>query len=548
MAFARHKNNSMRAVLELLHLALAIWALTAVLSAFAEDGEAAGESSIASPGQSPQEGAASDAAPEARFDIWEYRVEGNTLLETKRIEAVVYPMLGPQRVASDVNEAASSLERAYRDAGFPTIYVEVPEQDVKGGVVTLRIVEGRVGRVRVEGARYFTPSGILTKLASVNPGDVLHVPTMQTELNALNGQSPDLKVVPILKPGKTPGVVDIDFKVNDKNPLHGSLEANNYNSANTTESRVAASLSYDNLWQKQHSLSLQWQTSPQKTSEVNVLAATYIAPWFDSSNRVAVYAIDSKSDVASVGDVAVIGNGKIYGARFVMPLPSDREYVHSLSMGADYKDYSEIIRLDPANKLKTPIDYAVWTVQYNATQFTANSQTQWSIGANFGIRGVGNSDSEFIDKRNKSFANFAYLRGSVERTDLFAGDWQLISALHAQVADSPLINNEQFSAGGVRSVRGYYESQALGDNGATLGLEVRTPKLLDDVAAIDDLRLLSFFEAARLRVQDALPDQVDSIGLAGAGIGFELKSWNSLDLSVRSGLRPEKQWHCRSRR
>ncbi|HSB95112.1 MAG TPA: ShlB/FhaC/HecB family hemolysin secretion/activation protein, partial [Spongiibacteraceae bacterium] len=495
MAFARHKNSSVRAVLELLHLALAIWALTAVLSAFAEDGELASESSTASTGQSPQAGATDDPAPETRFDIWEYRVEGNTLLEAKRIEAVVYPSLGPQRLASDVNDAASNLERAYRDAGFPTIYVEVPEQDIKGGVVTLRIVEGRVGRVRVEGARYFTPSGIRAKLASVNSGDVLHVPTMQDELNALNGQSPDLKVVPILKPGKAPGAVDIDFKVNDKNPLHGSLEANNYNSANTTESRVAASLGYDNLWQKQHSLSLQWQVAPQNTSEVNVLAATYIAPWFDTGNRVAVYAIDSKSDVASVGDTAVIGNGKIYGARFVMPLPSDREYVHSLSMGADYKDYSEIIRLDPANKLKTPIDYAVWSAQYSATQFTANSQTQWSIGANFGIRGVGNSDSEFIDKRNKSYANFAYLRGSVERTDLFTGDWQLISALHAQISDSPLINNEQFSAGGVRSVRGYYESQALGDNGATLSLEVRTPKLIDDIEAIDDLRLLSFFEA-----------------------------------------------------
>jgi hemolysin activation/secretion protein len=214
-----------------------------------------------------------------------------------------------------------------------------------------------------------------------------------------------------------------------------------------------------------------------------------------------------------------------------MPLPSDREYVHSLSMGADYKDYSEVIRLDPTNSLKTPISYGVWSLQYNASQFTASSQTQWSIGANFGIRGVGNSEDEFIDKRNNSRANFAYLRGSIDRTDLFAGDWQVVTSLNAQLADSPLINNEEFSAGGAHSVRGYFESQALADDGATLGFELRTPKLVD-FESLDDLRLLTFIEGAYLRVRNPLPDQIDTIKLAGAGLGFELKAWDSLDLSV----------------
>jgi hemolysin activation/secretion protein len=518
MAFARQR--TIGAALRLLHLALAIWALTTVVSAFAEDQQVvAAEAAVESP-------------PESRFDVWEYRVEGNTLLDARRIEAAIYPQLGPQRGVTDVNEAAANLERAYRDAGYPTIYVDVPEQDVKGGVVMLRVVEGKVGRVRVEGARYFTPDGIRAQLASVAPGQVLHVPTMQAELNVVNAQSPDLKVVPVLKPGKSPGVVDIDLKVKDSSPLHGSLDINNYNSVNTTESRVAASLSYDNLWQKQHSLSLQYQVSPQDTSEVDVLAATYIAPWFDSGNRIAVYAIDSKSDVASLGDVSVIGNGKIYGARLVMPFPSDREYVHSMSIGADYKDYNEIIRLDPANSLATPIDYAVWSVQYNATQFTKASQTQWNMGANFGIRGVGNSDDEFVDKRNKSYANFAYLRASLERTDLLPADWQLLTALRGQISDSPLINNEQFSIGGSRSVRGYYESQALGDNGYSAGIELRTPKLVDEVAAIDDLRLLLFIEGGHLFIRDALPDQEDSTDLLGSGVGFMLQTWNSLDLAV----------------
>jgi len=469
---------------------------------------------------------------EARFDIWEYRIEGNTLLGASNIEAAVSPYLGPQRLIGDVNEAASNLERAYRDSGYPTIFVEVPEQDVVGGIVTLKVTEGRLDRVRIEGARYFTLSGIRNQMGSLESGKPLHVPTMQKELSALNALSPDMKVVPVLKPGKTPGAVDLDLKVKDQRPLHGSVEINNYNSVGTSDTRFSASISYDNLWQRQHSFGVQWQIAPENTDEVHVMVGTYIAPWFDTNNRVAFYIVESNSDVASIGDINTIGNGSIYGARFVVPLPSDRTFVHSLSAGADYKDYSEIIRLDPANKISTPIDYAVWSMQYNASQFSKSSQTQWTIGANFGVRGVGNTDDEFIDKRNQSRSNFAFLRATMNRTDFLPADWQLGSLLRAQISDSALINNEQFGAGGVDSVRGYYESQALGDQGISAGFELRTPHLLKKTESFDELRLLAFLEGAHLTVTDALPDQDNEINLASVGLGMRLRALKQFDISI----------------
>ncbi|MFT3930553.1 MAG: ShlB/FhaC/HecB family hemolysin secretion/activation protein [Spongiibacteraceae bacterium] len=472
---------------------------------------------------------------EARFDIWEYRIAGNTLLTTDRIEGAVSPYLGPQRLIGDVNEAAANLERAYREAGYPTIYVDVPEQDVVGGIVELKVVEGRLDRVRIEGARYFTLSGIRNKMSSLQPGQALHVPTMQKELAALNALSPDMKVVPVLKPGVTPGAVDLDLKVNDQRPLHGSIEINNYSSANTTDTRASFALSYDNLWQKQHSFGLQWQVSPEATDEVNVLVGTYIAPWFDTNKRIAFYMVDSNSDVASVGDINVIGDGRIYGVRYVIPLESDRSFVHSLSMGADYKDYSEIIRLDPENKIATPIDYATWTFQYNASAFSEKSQTQWTIGTTFGIRGVGNSDDEFFDKRYNARSNFVYLNASMNRTDFLPADWQLRTRFSGQIADSPLINNEQFSAGGVHSVRGYYESQTLGDNGVSGSLELRTPSFQKSVEKISNFRALAFIEGAHLQVKDALPDQEDSFDIASVGLGLVLQAFEKLDVSLDWG-------------
>src|SRR5690606_11151100 len=149
----------------------------------------------------------------------------------------------------------------------------------------------------------------------------------------------------------------------------------------TTDSRLGVSRSYDNLWQKQHSFALQYQVSPEATDEVSVLVGTYLMALPDSSNRLALYAIDSKSDAASVGDTSVLGAGNIYGVRFVKPLVSDPTYTRSLTLGFDYKDFNEIIRLDPTTSDVTPISYGMCTTQYALLMPSKNSQSKFYTGA-----------------------------------------------------------------------------------------------------------------------------------------------------------------------
>ncbi len=54
--------------------------------------------------------------PETQFDVFEYRVLGNTVLPTQAVERAVYPHLGEKRTLKDVDAARVALEKAYRDA------------------------------------------------------------------------------------------------------------------------------------------------------------------------------------------------------------------------------------------------------------------------------------------------------------------------------------------------------------------------------------------------------------------------------------------------
>ena len=71
-------------------------------------------------------------------------------------------------------------------------------------------------------------------------------------------------MTPELRQGVEPGTVDIDLNVEDKLPLHGSLELNNRYSANTTDSGSTDPLSYGNLFQKGHTRGAEFPDRPGK--------------------------------------------------------------------------------------------------------------------------------------------------------------------------------------------------------------------------------------------------------------------------------------------
>ena len=95
---------------------------------------------------------AAEAVPAAsvpRFEISSYRVDGNTLVSSDSIARAVAPLTGPQREFSDVQRAVEAIERVYVQAGYTAVKVTVPEQEIAGGTIRIRVVEAVVTSVTV---------------------------------------------------------------------------------------------------------------------------------------------------------------------------------------------------------------------------------------------------------------------------------------------------------------------------------------------------------------------------------------------------------------
>ena len=150
------------------------------------------------PAPSPSNPApAKPAVPVHHFFVQRYRIiDGQHLLPRLAIEEAVYPYLGPYRVDSDVEAARGALEKAYHDAGFQTVMVAIPPQQVRAGVVTLQVVPQAVGRLRVTGSRYFDIDQIKREAPSLAEGTVPNFSQVQRDIVGLN-QNPDLRVTPV---------------------------------------------------------------------------------------------------------------------------------------------------------------------------------------------------------------------------------------------------------------------------------------------------------------------------------------------------------------
>ena len=485
--------------------------------------------------QEPPPGSAEKATAEARnhFDIQEIRVLNNSVLSNRQIESAIYPHLGPNRSFDDVQAARADLEKAYRDAGYSTVYVDIPEQGVDTGIIRLAVTEGRLERVTVRGTRYFRNRRIVASLPSLEPGMVPHFPDVQKDLSRLNQQSPDLSVAPILKPGQEPGSVDVDLKVKDTLPLHASVELNDRYTANTSHERLNANLSYGNLFQRNQALSLQYQSAPNNSRDAKVLGATYLAPLPTLDSTLALYAVKTDSDVATVGTLGVLGKGHVYGARYILSLAPGSNLAPTLTFGSDLKRFSESVFLESSPGLQTPIKYLNWSVAYGLSAYREHMSTSFTITTNFGIRGLLNDPAEFERKRFNAKADYIYWHADASHVRPLLWGTEIALRFAGQYTTEPLINNEQFAIGGVDSVRGYLEAEDLGDLGFESSIELRSPRL-SNLFGIhpQEAYAYTFYDAGVANLIDPLPSQASRFDLQGWGLGLRLAGFAGFDASL----------------
>lgn len=510
---------------------------------------AAAPSASVAPASVPPAALSSPATAQdtVRFDILEFVVEGDTLLGAPAIERAVYAFLGPQRSVADAEAARKALEAAYQQAGFLSVSVQLPPQNVGSeGEVRLQVVAATVERLRIVGAEFVLPSRIRDAVPSLAQGSVPNFNELQQELGALAHALPEAEATPVLAAGRREATLAAELKVQDRVPLHGQTELNNKQSVDTVAGRLEAALVYEDLFQRRHAAALNWFVSPRKPGQADIISASYALPVFGPRDRLSLAYTHAATNVPTAVGGATVSRGETWRLRWRSELGepgsggTPEGLSHAASVGLTERHLRDrSVQPGGVDLGATPLRYTTLGLGYDLAITGAVADRLTTLQAEFTVS-PGGPNRRTIDCFGTRREQFACKRAGAEpRFETLGltltqreplGRWSLTARLQAQLADAPLAPSEQIVFGGADSVRGYYEGEQAADAGLALRLELGTPSLA--LAGTASASGLVFFDGAVGKRLQARSPEIATPQLGSAGLGLRVASGSGLQASL----------------
>jgi hemolysin activation/secretion protein len=457
-----------------------------------------------------------------KFPIKHFKVEGNSLLRQEAIDAAVKPFLGPERDFGHVQQALEALENAYRQAGFSTVSVILPEQVLEQGEVQLRVIEAKIRKVEVDGNQHFDLDNIRRSLPAVREGEIPQLDRISASLRVAN-ENPFKKLNLQFRPGEQSEDIDARIAVTDQSPWRVGFSYDNTGTPQTGKNRLGVSLQHGNVFNRDQILTLQYQTSPEKTSQVNVYGLAYRIPLYELGDVIDIYAAKSDVNAGSIAagpfSLAITGKGSSLGMRYTKKLRRQGDYDHEIMLGIDQKEFQNSISAE-GQELGNDVGIRPISLQYAGRHTQEGRELGFNIAYSRNLGGAPDGEQAAITaSRLGAKRHYQVLRGGISFSQALPGDWQWRLVTTAQWANTPQVPGEQFGVGGASSVRGFMEREIAGDRGVQGNLELYTPNLCSKHFAGQSCRALAFYDVGSLSREKPQPGEDASQKVSSAGIG-----------------------------
>lgn len=475
-------------------------------------------------------------AQAARVQVKSFRVNGNTLLPQATLDAALAPYKG-ERTLDELKKAAQAVQEAYRDAGYAAVLAYLPAQTSADGVATITVVEGKLGRVVVNGNKRISEDNIRRALPHMQPGITPRVRELDAQI-ALANENPSRQLAVTLEAGAKAGEVDVRVQVAEEDPVRWSVGIDNTGNSSTGRLRANIGFQHASLWDLDHQLAMQFQTAPEHIDRVLVLSGNYRMPFYRQGLTLDVFGaysdVDGGTTTTNVGALNFSGSGRVLGMRVGKPLLRWGEVDHRISLGLEGREYLNDCSIAGLPPGACGSAGASVSVQPLTLDYSLQSGGEMPVAAsvslahNLGFGGSHGDAADFNAVRDGAKKRYTVLRVNAQGALRLPRDWQVQARVAAQATSDLLVPGEQFGIAGAQTLRGYEEREITGDRGFAGSLEVLTPELWS-AESVGTLRLLGFVDAGKvwnrvIPTATALECRAGqtSCGLLSTGLGLRL--------------------------
>ncbi len=437
-------------------------------------------------------------------------------------EALIQPYLGKCLGVDEIQKLLSDITTFYVNKGYVTTRVYLPAQDLSTGTLIVKIVPGKVSRL--ENDKEATQ---LSHLGNVFPGVVgkdLNLRDFEQGIDQLNRLLSNNAAIDI-RPGEQVGASDIIVKNQPGRPWHLNFSADNYGAGNTGRSQLGATASLDNLTGFNDFLSVtQRNTVPfgddQKQSSAT--SGLFIVPYGYATVTVGITGSNYDSTLYTAGghDLHLNGDNLLVFAtldRVVYRDQQGKASVYATLTSETTNSYIEGQKLTVSSR---KLSYLQLGANYNtgAIGGAVNLGVAYTRGLTmFGAVEDPNGISDAVP--HAQFDKYTLSAGYSRSFALASNQFTFSTQFSGQHAPEALYGSQQFSVGGMYTVRGFLSEQLANDNGYFLRNDLTLVKSLDLVG-----RKVGFrpFVALDVGSVDSNHEDTPTGALCGAAVGFDL--------------------------
>ena len=413
---------------------------------------------------------------EQTVQIKNFLFSGNKLLTEQELQSVVAKWKNRTLTFDDLQNVIADIQEYYSSKNR-IVKALLPEQEIKDGTLSIKIVEGVLGDVVVE-QKSQKPRMAAETVKKYFKGekDSVYIDTkdLQRKIFILNDLA-GVNATGTYEQGKKEGESNFKVTVEDTPFFKGELAAANFGSKSTGSNQAIANVSFNNI----SGIGDLFSVNGIKSSGSDYVQGSYAVPILYDGLKLALNA--SKLDYQTLSSFSSTnqskGDAKTYSANFTYPVyRTDRASVNA-KVGYETKDYLNTNVLTAA----TISDYKIDNMIAGLNGFLYNNdQSSISYNANvtFGRLKINDAAQETSDNTSaKTKGSFEKLAFNISRNqtlpDLKNTNW-LIS-VDGQTANKNLNSSEQISLGGPYAVRAYPTGQGSGSQGVILKTELQYP-------------------------------------------------------------------------
>jgi hemolysin activation/secretion protein len=472
--------------------------------------------------------------------VREIRITGSTVFTPEELAKVTAPYTNRKVTSEDLEALRVALTQLYIDRGYVTSGAILPDQDVREGIITYQIIEGKLSRIDVEGNYWFLP-GYFQDRIELGAGPPVNVNALQERLQLLQETPGITRLNAELKPGIQRGESVMNVRVTEEKakddpfPFKAWLEFNNFLSPSVGAEEGLVTVAHQSFTGHGDVLSVQYGRSSGVNPIVN---ARYTLPITARDTTVSVEYRKNEFLVveAPFNTLNIESKAESLGFTLRQPLYKTLNQEFGLALTGEYLTNKLFLSGEPTDLFTPGSQGGVshvsalrftqdWTRRSPSQVIAAFSRVSFGLD----VLGATGKDSTIPDSADSRFISWLAQGQWVRRLD----PWrlQLIARLSVQLANAHLFPLEQIPVGGRYSVRGYREYTLVRDNAELASLEARYA-VWRSAAGEDVVQTAAFADFGRGTNTNAATDAPDTLGSLGIGV-----IWN-----IMRGSRFEVYW------